>query len=223
MKNKKIQITIAFILGFILIFSYLRRNRLDTEVKKTSYALGRQFGLNLKKQNIEYDPEIAALALREVLEGKDSRLTVEEIRVAMTNMQQGLVKKQGDSLEKSKREANEFLEKNKTKSDVLVTSSGLQYIILKEGSGKKINGNDVVKAHYEGSVSTGGKFDSTYDRDQPAEFRVNSLVRGWSEGIQLIKRGGKIKLFIPPELGYGSRAVPGIPANSVLIVEIEVM
>lgn len=223
MKNKKIQITIAFILGLILIFSYLRRNRLDTEVKKTSYALGRQFGLNLKKQNIEYDPEIAALALREVLEGKDSRLTVEEIRAAMTKMQQGLVKKQGDSLEKSKREANEFLEKNKTKSDVLVTSSGLQYVILKEGSGKKINANDIVKAHYEGSVSTGEKFDSTYDRNQPAEFRVNSLVRGWSEGIQLIKRGGKIKLFIPPELGYGSRAVPGIPANSVLIVEIEVM
>lgn len=223
MKNKKIQITIACIFGLLLIFSYLRRNRLDTEVKKTSYALGRQFGLNLKKQNIQYDPEIAALALREVLEGKDSRLTAEEIRAAMTSMQQGLVRKQGDSIEKSKKEAIEFLEKNKTNSDVLVTSSGLQYIILKEGSGKKINANDVVKAHYKGRVSTGEKFDSTYDRDQPAEFRVNSLVRGWSEGIQLIKRGGKIKLFIPPELGHGSRAVPGIPANSVLIIEIEVM
>lgn len=222
MKDKRIQLIIILSLVFISIYFY-KKNRLDTDVKKTSYALGRQIGANFKKQNIQYDPEIVALALREVMEEKESRMTVEEIQVALTNMQQELVNKHDGSVENSKKEAMEFLEKNKTKSDVKVTASGLQYIILKEGVGKPIRANDIVKAHYEGSLSTGEKFDSTYDRDQPAEFRVSSLVKGWSEGMQLVKKGGKIKLFIPPELGYGSRAVPGIPANSVLIVEVEVI
>lgn len=223
MKNKKIKISIAIFLGFILLVAYLKSPKLDTDIKKQSYALGMQLGNNFKNQKIDYDPEIVTLALRDVLSNKPSRMTPEEIQKALTSLQQGLINKQQTLATKGKQEATAFLEKNKNKSGVKTTASGLQYIILEEGEGKKLQINDVVKAHYVGELSTGEKFDSTYDRKQPAEFRVNTLIRGWSEGMQLIKKGGKIKLFIPPELGYGEVARPGIPAYSVLIIEVELL
>lgn len=223
MKNKKLKISIAIFLGFILLVTYLKSPKLDTDIKKQSYALGMQLGNNFKNQKIDYDPEIVTLALRDVLNNRPSRMSPEEIQKALTSLQQSLINKQQTVATKGKQEATAFLKKNKNKSGVKTTASGLQYIILEEGEGKKIHANDVVKAHYVGELSTGEKFESTYDRKQPAEFRVNTLIRGWSEGMQLIKKGGKIKLFIPPELAYGEVARPGIPAYSVLIIEVELL
>lgn len=223
MKNKKIHISIIILLSVFLLVIYLKYPRLDTDIKRQSYALGMQIGNNFKNQKIDYDPEIVTLALRDVLNNNSSKMSVEEIQKALTSLQQGLANKQQTLADKGKKEAAIFLEKNKNKSGVKTTPSGLQYIILKEGEGKFLRPNDIVKGHYIGELSTGEKFDSTYDRKQPAEFRVNTLIRGWSEGMQLIKSGGRIKLFIPPELGYGEIARPGIPAYSVLIIEVELL
>jgi FKBP-type peptidyl-prolyl cis-trans isomerase FkpA/FKBP-type peptidyl-prolyl cis-trans isomerase FklB len=99
----------------------------------------------------------------------------------------------------------------------------LQYIVLQEGTGKTPTVKDTVKAHYKGTLLDGKQFDSSYDRGQPAEFPVEGVIKGWTEALQMMKVGGKMKLFIPPDLGYGAAARPGIPANSVLVFEVELI
>jgi FKBP-type peptidyl-prolyl cis-trans isomerase FkpA/FKBP-type peptidyl-prolyl cis-trans isomerase FklB len=95
--------------------------------------------------------------------------------------------------------------------------------MVQEGKGKSPTAKDVVKAHYKGTLITGEQFDSSYDRGQPAEFPVSGVIKGWTEALQLMKVGGKAKLFIPPDLGYGPTARPGIPANSVLVFDVELL
>ena len=225
MKNKKMQLVIGIVFVFVLtlVFIFLKKPKLDTDIKRASYALGQQIGMNFKSQQIQYDPDILAYSLRDVLKENPSLMSVEEIQTALTVMQKNLLNRKQHLANKGEMEAAAFLEKNKKDDDVKITASGLQYIILKEGKGPNLKSDDVVKAHYVGMLSTGKKFDSTYDRNVPAEFRVGTLIRGWSEGMKLTKKGGKIKLFIPPGLGYGGSDRPGIPAYSVLVIEVEVL
>lgn len=133
------------------------------------------------------------------------------------------MKKQTEAGEKNKADGMAFLEKNKTQPNVKTTASGLQYIVVEEGKGKSPTDKDTVKAQYNGTLITGEKFDSSYDRGQPAEFPVSGVIKGWTEALQMMKVGGKMKLFIPPELGYGPAARPGIPANSVLVFDVELV
>jgi FKBP-type peptidyl-prolyl cis-trans isomerase FkpA/FKBP-type peptidyl-prolyl cis-trans isomerase FklB len=197
--------------------------KLDTDQRKASYAIGQQIGQNLKNQNIEFDPEVLAMSIKEASTGKPSKLKPEEMQQALMKLQEGIMKKQNEQADKNKGEGTAFLEKNKTAADVKTTASGLQYIVVQEGTGKTPGPDDVVKAHYKGTLINGEKFDSSYDRGQPAEFPVNGVIKGWTEALQMMKVGGKVKLFVPPELGYGPSARPGIPANSVLIFEVELV
>lgn len=199
------------------------QKKLDTDAKKASYAIGQQIGSNLKKQDIEFDPDVLAMSISEAAQGKESKLKPEEMQQALMKLQENMMKKQQEQGEKNKKEGEAFLEKNKTAEGVKATASGLQYIVLKEGTGKAPTANDVVKAHYKGTLISGEQFDSSYDRGQPAEFPLNGVIKGWTEALQLMKVGGKMKLFIPPDLGYGPSARPGIPANSVLIFEVELL
>lgn len=112
----------------------------------------------------------------------------------------------------------QFLAENKTKAGVKTTASGLQYIITKEGTGKQPTAQSVVKVHYEGRLINGQVFDSSYKRGQPVEFPLNQVIPGWTEGLQLMKEGGKATFFIPSNLAYGPQELPGIPANSTLIL-----
>lgn len=196
--------------------------KLDTDQKKASYAIGQQIGGNMKQQNIEIDADVMAMSMKDALKG-DSKLTKEEIQQAMMKLQEGAMKKQTEAAEESKKKGAEFLEKNKTAEGVKTTASGLQYKVEKEGEGKTPLKTDTVKAHYKGVLIDGSQFDSSYDRGQPAEFPVQGVIPGWSEALQLMKVGAKYKLFVPPELAYGASGRPGIPANSVLIFDVELV
>ncbi len=199
------------------------QKKLDDDKKKASYAIGQQIGSNLKNQNIDFDPEVLAMSIKEASEGKESKLKQEEMQQSLMKLQEGLMKKQADMATKNKEDGAKFLEKNKSEANVKTTASGLQYIVLQEGTGKTPTPKDMVKAHYKGTLIDGKQFDSSYDRGQPAEFPVEGVIKGWTEALQMMKVGGKMKLFIPSDLGYGESARPGIPANSVLIFEVELL
>lgn len=223
MKMQFTDLSKVMIVSASLVFAVGCEKKLDTDMKKASYAIGQQIGSNLKNQNIEFDSEVLAMSIKEASAGKESKLKPEEMQQALMKLQEGLLKKQQDEAEKNKTAGAEFLAKNKTAEGVKTTASGLQYIVEKEGTGKTPTLKDTVKAHYKGTLISGQQFDSSYDRGQPAEFPVEGVIKGWTEALQLMKVGGKMKLFIPPDLGYGPAARPGIPANSVLVFEVELL
>lgn len=199
-----------------------KKVKLDTDTKKASYAIGQQIGGNLKQQNIEFDADALAQALKDAVAGKNE-MTKEDMQAAMMKLQESAMKKQQELAENNSKAGKDYLEKNKTAAGVKVTASGLQYIVEKEGTGATPKKEDVVKVHYKGTLTNGEQFDSSYDRGQPAEFPVGGVIPGWTEALQLMKVGGKMKLFIPPELAYGPSGRPGIPPNSVLVFEVELV
>jgi FKBP-type peptidyl-prolyl cis-trans isomerase len=199
------------------------QKKLDTDMKKASYAIGTQIGQNLKQQSIDIDADVLAMAISEAVAGKESKLTKEQIQEAMQKLQEASIKKQQAEAEDNKKKGMEFLEKNKAASGVKVTPSGLQYQVITEGNGAVPNAEDVIKAHYKGTLVSGQQFDSSYDRGTPAEFPVKGVIPGWTEALQMMKTGSKFKLWIPPELAYGPSPRPGIPANSVLSFEVELL
>lgn len=197
--------------------------KLDTDKKKASYAIGQQIGQNLKSQSIEVDADVLAMAISEAAAGKESKMKKEEVQEAMQKLQETAMKKQQEQAEENKKKGAEFLEKNKSATGVKVTPSGLQYQVITEGTGPVPKADDIIKAHYKGTLISGEQFDSSYDRQQPAEFPVKGVIPGWTEALQMMKVGSKFKLWIPPELAYGPAPRPGIPANSVLAFEVELL
>lgn len=195
---------------------------LKSDKGQASYAIGQQIGQNLKAQNIDFDAKTLVTSMKDAAIGK-SEMSKEEIQKAMMKLQESAMKKQQEEGETNKKKSAEFLEKNKTAEGVKTTASGLQYIVLKEGDGPIPKKEDTVKCHYTGTLINGEKFDSSVDRGQPAEFPVSGVIAGWTEALQMMKVGSKYKLFIPPELGYGAAGRPGIPPNSALIFEVELL
>jgi FKBP-type peptidyl-prolyl cis-trans isomerase len=200
-----------------------KKVKLDTDQQKGSYAIGQQIGTNLKNQNIDVDPDVVAASIKDAVTGKESKMKPEEMQAALMKLQENIMKKQEEIAAKNLTEGKAFLEKNKADTTIKTTASGLQIKIEKEGTGKAPTEKDVVKAHYRGTTIDGKQFDSSYDRGAPAEFPLNGVIKGWTEGLQMMKVGSKAKLFIPPELGYGASARPGIPANSVLVFDVELI
>ena len=137
-------------------------------------------------------------------------------------MQEEQLAEQAQRIQQTKNAATAFLEANKTKKGVKITESGLQYLVIKEGEGDTPSVNDQVVAHYEGSLIDGTIFDSSYDRE-PIQFRPGQVIKGWQEGIQLMKPGAIYQFFIPSELGYGDRDQGPIPGGSVLIFKVELI
>ncbi len=197
--------------------------KLDTDEKRASYAIGQQIGQNLKNQKIQVDADIVAMAIMDAIGGKESKLTKEQIQETMAKLQETSIKKMQEEAEANKQRGAEFLEKNKTATGVKVTPSGLQYQVVTEGTGAVPKADDTIRAHYRGTLINGEQFDSSYDRGQPAEFPVKGVIPGWTEALQMMKVGSKFKLWIPPELAYGSSPRPGIPPNSVLAFEVELL
>ena len=120
--------------------------------------------------------------------------------------------------------ASQFLENNANNPDVMTTQSGLQYRVIRKGKGKSPRSTDTVTVHYEGKLTSGAVFDSSYKRGKPIKFKVNGVIKGWSEALGLMSKGSIWELFIPPELGYGTKGVPGvIPPNAVLVFKVELI
>jgi len=214
---------LAFVSLVLVAASCDRKVKLDTDQAKAGYAIGQQIGNNLKAQNVEVDTKALAASISDALAGKPSQLTPEEINQALMKLQENMGKKAQAEAEKNLELGKKFLEENKGKEGFTVTASGLQIKIEAEGKGPKPSADDTVKVHYKGTLSTGEQFDSSYDRGQPAEFPVKGVIPGWTEALQMMKVGSKAKLVIPPELGYGASQRPGIPANSVLAFEVELL
>lgn len=145
---------------------------------------------------------------------------IQEAMMLLRDVRMGKMKEVG---EKNKKEGDEFLSKNKTAEGVKSTASGLQYKVITEGKGAKPSASDMVEVHYAGTLIDGTEFDSSYKRNAPATFPVNGVIKGWTEALQLMNEGSKWKLFIPSDLAYGTMDRPGIPANSVLIFDVELL
>jgi FKBP-type peptidyl-prolyl cis-trans isomerase FkpA/FKBP-type peptidyl-prolyl cis-trans isomerase FklB len=182
-----------------------------------------QFARDAKNRGMEIDMKAFSQAYNDIMSGKKSRLTDDEIRTAFQKVTEEMMKKQMAMADENSKKADEFLKANEKKPGVKKTASGLQYKVIKEGTGIAPAATYKVKVNYKGTLIDGTEFDSSYKRGQPAEFPLNQVIPGWTEGLQLMKVGGKCELFIPPALGYGDRGSPGIPGNSVLIFEVELL
>lgn len=203
-------------------------DKLTTEKDKVSYMVGMDLSNGLQQIKGEIDPAIVAQALQDALKSGKTLLTQEEalaIRQSFVQkMQAQMAEKQAAAGNENKAKGEAFLAANKSKPGVKTTASGLQYQVIKEGTGKKPGPNDQVKVHYLGTLIDGTKFDSSYDRGQPAQFALNGVIPGWTEALQLMTVGSKYKLFIPSNLAYGEKGSPGpIGPNSTLIFEVELL
>ena len=164
-----------------------------------------------------------------VIEGvKDSlsgklQLSQQDLMDAFKELNEKLAKEQAALAEVAKKKGAEYLAENAKKESVVVTPSGLQYEVLSEGNGAVPNENNVVKVHYHGTLIDGTVFDSSVLRGEPAQFGVNQVIKGWVEGLQLMKVGSKYRLTIPYELAYGENGAGSIPPCSVLVFEVELL
>jgi FKBP-type peptidyl-prolyl cis-trans isomerase len=196
---------------------------------RASYAIGLNIGRNMKAQEIPVNVELLVKGLRDALAGTNPNLTDEEMQAAVQSLQQTVMAKQQEKMkvegEQNQKTADEFLAKNKTKEGVKTTASGLQYEVIKEGTGATPKATDKVTVHYTGTLLNGTKFDSSVDRGQPATFGVNQVISGWTEALQLMKVGGKYRLYVPPALAYGPQGAGGgeIGPNSLLIFDVELI
>ncbi len=203
------------------------KQELKTQKDKVSYAIGMDMGNNLKKNQIEVDPEVLARAIKDVSTGSKPLMTEEEAKTAIVALQKDLQAKQKERMkaqgEKNKKEGEAFLAQNKTKEGVKTLESGLQYKVITEGKGKSPKATDTVTVQYRGTLIDGTEFDSSYKRGQPATFPVSGVIKGWTEALQLMKEGSKWQLFIPSNLAYGENGGGPIGPNAVLIFEVELV
>lgn len=201
---------------------------LKNKKDKESYAIGLDIGKNFKSQSIDIDPDVLVKGIKDVLSGNKPLMTDEEVQATMTDFRKEMMDKQTartkEAGEKNKKEGEAFLAENKKKDGVVTLPSGLQYKIIKEGSGAKPKATDTVTVNYRGTLIDGTEFDSSYKRGQPASFKVTGVIQGWTEALQLMKTGSKWQLFVPPSLAYGERgAGRDITPNATLIFDVELI
>ncbi len=220
---QKVALTAAVIMVIGLGTACNKKADLGSDKGKASYGIGMQIGQNMKAQGVDVDPTAVAAGMSDALAGKEAAVKQEDIQKSMQVLQEQTMKKAQETADKNKGAGEAFLTANKAKEGWKTTASGLQYLVEKEGTGKTPKATDTVKVHYTGTLTTGEKFDSSVDRGEPAEFPVNGVIKGWTEALQLMKVGGKVKLAIPSDLAYGASGRPGIPPNSVLLFDVELL
>ncbi len=206
---------------------------LKTFEQQSGYAIGLSMGRYIsntlaRQQELGVSLDNAVI-LRGVQDGlaKQAKMSDEELEKALKaydkKINEAAAKKAEDDAKGNLEKGKKFLEENAKKDGVKVTKSGLQYQVITEGKGDKPKASDVVKVHYTGTLIDGTKFDSSLDRKEPAEFPLDHVIPGWTEGVQLMTVGSKYKLFLPSELAYGEQGAGSIPPNSVLVFEVELL
>lgn len=200
----------------------------ETLRERASYGIGVDVGGSLLRGGADIDVASFIQGFRDTLAGRPLLINREERHAAMTEYSDQMRAEQMAAMEELGRknlvEGNDFLEANKAAEGVVTTRTGLQYTVLEEGDGPKPAADARVKVHYTGTLIDGTKFDSSYDRGEPAEFRLAGVIKGWGEALQLMSVGSRYKLFIPAELAYGDRGMPPmIGPNAVLIFEVELL
>jgi FKBP-type peptidyl-prolyl cis-trans isomerase FklB len=225
------KLLLTAVLGLILLVSQVSAEEklvLKEQKDKVSYSIGMNIGNNLKKQSIDVNPDALVSGIKDALSGGKALMTEQEVNDTLMAFQKEMAAKQAESLkelgEKNKKEGEAFLADNKKKEGVITLPSGLQYKIIKEGTGETPKLTDTVTTNYRGTLIDGTEFDSSYRREQPATFPVKGVIAGWTEALQLMKVGSKWQVFIPSNLAYGERgAGRDIGPNATLIFEVELL
>jgi FKBP-type peptidyl-prolyl cis-trans isomerase len=199
-----------------------------TQDDKLAYTLGYQMGKGLKDQGVTVSSSQMMAGIKDGNSGAKAQLTDTEMQEVMSSAQADVMAKRqkkdsADALT-NRKAGEEFLAANKAKPGVKTTASGLQYKVLKEGSGPHPTKSSVVTVHYRGTTLSGDEFDSSYKRNEPATFPLNGVIPGWAEAVQLMTTGSKYEFVIPSELAYGERgSPPAIGPNQTLIFEVELL
>ena len=196
---------------------------LKTQKAKISYAIGQQIGRQMKSEGVDIDTKVLGESISDVLKGKKSKMSAKEMTETMLAFRKQMQEHKSKMASANKAKGDKFLAKNKKKKGVKVTSTGLEYKVLRKGKGKKPKATSKVTVNYKGTLLDGSTFDSSYDRGKPATFALNQVIPGWTEGLQLMSKGAKYEFFIPAKLAYGPAGRPGIPPNSTLIFDVELI
>lgn len=207
---------------------FSKKLTLDDQKAKASYTLGFMNGKNLRTISSEIDLMILFQGMVDGIGGDDkAQIKPEDMQKIMMDFRTAMSAKQREEQkkigEKNKVEGKKFLEENAKKEGIKITESGIQYKIIKEGTGPSPKATDPVKVHYKGTFIDGKEFDSSYSRGKPATFPLNGVIKGWTEALQLMKVGGKWILYLPSELAYGERGKNDIGPNATLIFEVELI
>ena len=201
----------------------------QSDAGKVSYSIGTNLGGQIKRDGIELNAEQFLAGLTDAYEGKDLKLTPEEMMAVMNKFQEKTQAKMATAAAaeggENLKAGQEFLAANGKKEGIVTTDSGLQYEILETGDGTKPTTEDKITAHYHGTLIDGTIFDSSVDRGEPASFPVSGVIKGWTEALQLMSVGSKWKLYLPSELAYGANPRPGGPIgpNAALIFEVQLL
>lgn len=201
---------------------------IETDMDRVSYAIGYDIGRSIQGEQIEgLDLDVMFRGMKDAATG-EGVMTDDEMMEALMKFQQDMMdRQQREARERGENNLSEgriFLDMNAQREDVNVTSSGLQYRVVEEGSGPRPGPTSEVTVHYRGTLIDGTEFDSSFSRGQPASFPLNRVIPGWTEGLQLMREGATYEFFIPSELGYGERGTQGlIGPNAVLIFEVQLI
>lgn len=200
---------------------------LKSQREKLSYTIGVYSGNGLKAQSLDINPDIMIEGIKASLSGEKMLLTDQEMRDVMATFQKEMTAKQIEKrtamAEKNKKAEEAFLAENKAKEGVKTLPSGLQYKVIREGAGKSPKATDGVVAHYRGTRIDGTEFDSSYQRNEPATFRLDQVIKGWTEALTLMKEGAQWQIFIPANLAYGENGAGPVEPNSTLIFDVELI
>jgi FKBP-type peptidyl-prolyl cis-trans isomerase FklB len=234
MKNTFLSI-VAVVMLLAIITSCGPSNKkanLQTKQDSIAYVIGANIGANLKKNmdsdSLKFSPEVLMQGFKDALDGVDSSVVTEkEKQMIMMNFQKEMQQKQMEKMAAAatpnKEAGNKFLAENKKQAGVIETASGLQYKVIKEGKGKTPTATDQVTVNYEGKLLDGKIFDSSYDRKKPETFGVGGVIKGWTEGLLLMKEGGIYELYVKSDLAYGDQGNQSIPGGSTLIFKVELI
>jgi FKBP-type peptidyl-prolyl cis-trans isomerase FklB len=232
MKNKFVMIATVLFGAQLFLTAYAdepqSRPTFKDDKDKASYAIGLNIGTNLKRSHLDINLDVMTEAIKDVLNGRETKLTEAQSREVLTAYQQEMRHR---ALENNLKQGEAFLATNKKNDGVKIhpvttpdgTTAELQYKVLTEGTGAMPGSNDTVTVNYRGTLIDGTEFDSSAKRGQPAQFPVTGVIRGWTEALKLMKVGSKWQLFLPASLAYGDRGTPGIEPGSTLIFEVELL
>jgi len=208
----------------LMSFSAFAATEVKTDDQKLSYSMGTYFAMGIAQQDVKLDVPAFIQAVEDVLNKNEPQISIQEMQEILTKYKETVAAEETMAIAKNKKAGEAFLAENKKKEGVVVTTSGLQYKILKQGSGAKPAAGSSVTVHYKGTLVDGTVFDSSFDRGQPATLSLGQVIKGWQEAVPMMTTGSTWQIYVPSELAYGDRAASEVigPA-STLVFDIELI